>query len=152
MAVTRRAEVNWQGNLTAGKGTLSAVSSDAFTKLPITWASRTESPDGRTSPEELLASAHASCFAMAFSSDLTKAGFPPDSLEVSCEVGADRIDGKFTVLSSSLTVRGRVPGLDQAKFAELANGAKENCPISRSLKGNVQLNIDAKLESGVAAG
>ena len=89
---------------------------------------------------------------MAFSSDLTKAGTPPDSLDVTCEVAADRVDGKFTVLSSTLTVRGRVPGLDQAKFAELANGAKENCPISRSLKGNVELKVDAQLDSSVAAG
>ena len=88
---------------------------------------------------------------MAFSSDLTKAGFPPESLDVSCEVGLDRVDGKLTVISSTLTVRGQVPGIDAAKFAELAAGAKEGCPISRSLKGNVQLNIEAQLESGVTA-
>lgn len=151
MAVTRRAEVSWHGNLVAGKGTLSAISSGAFKNLPVTWASRTENADGRTSPEELLASAHASCFSMAFSSDLTKAGFPPESLDVSCEVGLDRVDGKLTVISSTLTVRGQVPGIDAAKFAELAAGAKEGCPISRSLKGNVQLNIDAQLESEVTA-
>jgi len=145
MAVVRRAEVNWQGNLTAGSGRLDAVSSGAFKDLPVTWASRTEQPDGRTSPEELIASAHASCYSMAFSSELTKAGFPPESLSVACEIDADRVDGKFTVLASRLTVTGRVPGIDEARFREIAAGAKEGCPISRALKGNVQLSVDASL-------
>jgi len=146
MAVTRRAQVNWKGNLATGSGTLSAVSSAAYTNLPVTWASRTETADGRTSPEELLAGAHASCFSMAFSSELTKAGNPPDTLDVSSEITFDRIDGKWTVVSSALTVRGRVPGIDGAKFAELAEAAKEGCPISRALKGNVALSVDARLE------
>ena len=151
MAAIRRAEVKWQGDLASGKGAVTAVSSGAFEKLPVTWASRTETSDGRTSPEELIASAHASCYSMAFSSDLAKAGFPPESLEVSCEVAFDRIDGKWTVASSTLTVRGCVPGIDDVKFQELATGAKENCPVSRALKGNVTLTVEAHLESGVTA-
>ena len=152
MAVMRRADVSWKGNLQSGRGTLSATSSGAFSSLPITWASRTESSDGRTSPEELLASAHASCYAMAFSSDLAKAGSQPESLDVSCEVGFDRIDGKWTVVSSKLTVRGRVPGIDSARFDELATLAKDNCPISRALTGNVALSVETHLESSVTAG
>jgi osmotically inducible protein OsmC len=146
MAQIRRAAVSWKGDLASGTGTLTAATSAAFTDLPVTWASRTESADGRTSPEELLASAHASCFSMAFSSDLTKAGSKPDSLDVTSEIAFDRIDGKWTVVSSKLTVRGRVPGLDQAKFAEIAAGAKAGCPISRAIAGNVELSVEATLE------
>jgi osmotically inducible protein OsmC len=152
MAATRRANVKWKGNLATGEGRLDAISSDAFRSLPVTWASRTEQPDGRTSPEELLAAAHASCFSMAFSSDLTKAGFQPEVLDVSAEVEFDRVDGKWTVVHSALTVTGRVPGLDQARFAEMAEQAKGGCPISRALQGNVQLSVKASLDTGVAAG
>jgi lipoyl-dependent peroxiredoxin len=146
MAQVRRAAVNWKGDLATGAGTLTAATSGAFSKIPVTWASRTESADGHTSPEELLASAHASCYSMAFSSDLTKAGFKPDSLDVSSEVTFDRVDGKWTVVSSKLTVHGRVPGLDQKKFAEIAAGAKDGCPISRAIAGNVALSVEATLE------
>ena len=146
MAAIRRATVSWTGDLASGSGRLDAVSSGAFKALPVTWASRTEAADGRTSPEELLASAHASCFSMAFSSDLTKAGSPPDSLDVTSEITFDRVDGKWTVVSSKLTVRGRVPGLDQARFSEIAAGAKDGCPISRALAGNVALSVEATLE------
>jgi len=146
MAQVRRAAVNWRGDLATGAGTLTAATSGAFSKIPVTWASRTESADGRTSPEELLASAHASCYSMAFSSDLTKAGFKPDSLDVSSEVTFDQVDGKWTVVSSKLTVHGRVPGLDQKKFAEIAAGAKDGCPISRAIAGNVALSVEATLE------
>ena len=145
MATVRRAAVRWTGNLMSGSGLLTDVTSGAFSALPLTWASRTEAADGRTSPEELLAAAHASCFAMAFSSDLTKAGVPPESLDVSAEVSAERIDGKWTVVSSKLTVVGRVPGLDEERFRDLADGAKEGCPISRAIKGNVQLSVEASL-------
>jgi osmotically inducible protein OsmC len=146
MAQIRRAAVSWKGDLQSGAGTLTAVTSRAFTDLPVTWASRTESADGRTSPEELLASAHASCFSMAFSSELTKAGSKPDSLNVTSEIAFDQVDGKWTVVSSKLTVRGRVPGIDQTKFSEIAAGAKNGCPISRAIAGNVELSIEATLE------
>jgi len=146
MATVRRAAVKWTGNLVSGSGLLSDVTSGAFSALPMTWASRTEAADGRTSPEELLAAAHASCFSMAFSSDLTKAGSPPESLEVTAEVSAERVDGKWTVVSSKLTVRGRVPGLDEDRFRALADGAKNGCPISRAIQGNVALSVEATLE------
>jgi osmotically inducible protein OsmC len=147
MTALRHATVTWDGDLASGSGRLDASSSGAFKALPVTWASRTEQPDGRTSPEELLASAHASCFAMAFSSELAKAGAAPERLEVSAEVAFDRVEGRWTVVSSLLTVRGRVPGLDAARFDELAEQAKSGCPISRALQGNVALGVKATLES-----
>ncbi|MGD0863271.1 MAG: OsmC family peroxiredoxin [Candidatus Limnocylindrales bacterium] len=146
MAAIRRATVSWEGDLASGSGRLTAGSSGAFATLPVTWASRTEQPDGRTSPEELLAAAHASCFSMAFSSELAKAGSPPERLEVGCEITFDSVDGKWTVISSKLTVRGRVPGLDDDRFRAIAVQAKDGCPISRALAGNVALSVDAALE------
>lgn len=146
MAAVRRATVKWDGDLATGSGLLTAVTSRAFANLPVTWASRTEHADGKTSPEELLASAHAACFSMAFSSDLAKAGNPPESLEVTSEITFDQIDGKWTVISSKLTVHGHVHGLDAAKFREMAAAAKDGCPISRALAGNVQLSVEASLD------
>ena len=146
MAAIRRAESTWHGDLTSGSGVVTAATSHAFTDLPVTWASRTESADGRTSPEELVAAAHAACFSMAFSSDLAKAGTPPTRLDVSARVTFDKLD-KWTVVSSALAVRGVVPGIDAAKFRELAEGARDGCPISRALQGNVKLSVEATLES-----
>jgi len=146
MAATRRATVKWNGDLNTGDGAVSAITSRAFTSLPVTWASRTEHADGRTSPEELLAAAHATCFSMAFSGDLAKAGTPPDRLEVTSEVAFDRVDGKWTVISSKLTVRGKVRGLDNDGFRKTAEQTKDGCPISRALVGNVAISLDAALE------
>ncbi len=146
MAAIRRATVNWKGDLASGSGRLEAASSGAFKALPVTWASRTEKADGRTSPEELLASAHASCFCMAFSAELSKAGSPPESLDVAAEIVFDQVDGKWTVVSSKLSVRGRVPGLTEEKFRSIAAQAKDGCPISRALQGNVALSVEASLE------
>ena len=146
MAAIRRAEAVWQGDLTAGSGTVTASTSHAFTGLPVSWAARTAESGGKTSPEELVAAAHASCFCMAFSSDLGKAGTPPQHLQVTADVTFDRVDGKMTVVSSMLTVRGRVQGIDAAGFQKAAEGAKDGCPISRALVGNVQLGVTATLE------
>ncbi len=146
MAAVRRAEVIWQGELARGSGTVTAASSNAFSELPVTWGSRIERPDGRTSPEELIAAAHASCFAMALSGGLGRAGTPPERLSISAEVTFDRTDQGFRVQSSALTVRGKVPGIDDATFRAAAEDAKENCPVSQALKGNVQLSVDASLE------
>jgi osmotically inducible protein OsmC len=146
MATVRQATTTWTGDLVKGSGEVDAESSGAFGGLPVTWASRTESADGRTSPEELLAAAHSSCFAMAFSSDLAKAGFAPEVLIVSCEVAFDRVDGKWTVVSSKLNVKGRVAGIDAEGFRTQAEQAKNGCPISRSLQGNVSLSVEASLD------
>ena len=145
MAITRFAEATWKGDLIHGSGTIDSVSSGAFSGLPVTWASRTEEHDGRTSPEELVASAHAACFSMAFSSGLAKNGTPATKLEVKAVVTFDKTDAGWKITRSDLTVRGTVDGIDAAKFAELADAAKEGCPISSALKGNVALGVDAEL-------
>jgi osmotically inducible protein OsmC len=146
MAATREARAVWNGDLLSGEGTVSGATGK-FSDLPLAWSSRTEGPAGRTSPEELLAAAHASCFAMAFSADLGRAGMPPRRLEVSSRVTFDKVADKWTVVSSELNVTGDVSGADAAKFAQVAEGAKENCPISRALKGNVKLTVRANLKS-----
>ena len=145
MSTVRRAEATWKGDLASGIGVVSAVSSGVFTDLPVSWASRTEKPDGRTSPEELVAAAHASCFCMALSNGLGGAGTPPESLEVSASVTFEQIEGGWKVASSALTVKGKVPGIDAAGFTKAAEGAKDGCPISGALKGNVELSVDATL-------
>lgn len=145
---TRRATVTWMGSLTEGGGRVSAARSGLFSDLPVTWASRTEEPAGRTSPEELLAAAHASCFSMALSNTLTKDdGTPPDRLEVSATVTFAKDETRWSVSASHLEVRGRVPGSNAAAFAAAAERAKENCPISRAVKGNVVLSVQATLEA-----
>lgn len=146
MAAIRRAEVSWSGELATGSGTVSAVSSGAFADLPVTWASRTESPDGRTSPEELVAAAHASCYAMAFSGRLGRNGTPPERLSISAAVTFDKLEAGWTVVSSALTVRGVVPGISAEDFVAEAKAAKDGCPISRALQGNVALSVDAALD------
>jgi osmotically inducible protein OsmC len=146
MAAVRRAEVSWSGDLATGSGTVSAVSSGAFADLPVSWAARTESSGGKTSPEELVAAAHASCYAMAFSADLGRAGTPPEHLAVSAEVTFDKLEGGWKVVSSALTVRGRVSGISADDFQAAAEAAKDGCPISGALKGNVALSVEATLE------
>ena len=146
MAQVRSAEVTWSGNLVSGSGTVDYVSSGALSRLPVSWAARTEAHDGKTSPEEFLAAAHASCFAMAFSSGLTKAGTPPQRLKVTAKVTFDQGEGGWSVRSSELIVRGIVPGATAESFGEAAEAARDGCPISRALKGNVELSVDATLE------
>ena len=147
MQQTRSATSNWQGDLPTGSGTVSASTTGLFTDLPVSWPSRTEAPAGRTSPEELLAAAHAACFSMAFSNGLAKAGHTPDQLEVRSDVTFEKQEAGWRVVSSHLTVRGRVPGIDEATFRELADVAKDGCPISQALKNNVQLSVDASLSA-----
>jgi osmotically inducible protein OsmC len=145
MATIRRATASWDGDLASGSGTTSAGTSGTFQDLPISWGSRTEAPDGRTSPEELLAAAHASCFSMALSGGLARAGTRPEHLDVAAEVTFSKIGDAWSVVSSHLTVRGRVPGASADAFRAAADAAKENCPISRALKGNVELSVEATL-------
>ena len=145
MAAVRQANATWEGNLTSGKGVVTAASSGAFTSLPVSWASRTEGPEGQTSPEELVAAAHASCFCMALSHGLNGAGTPPDKLEVSASVTFDKVGDGFGVVSSALTVRGTVPGVDEETFKKVAEAAKDGCPISQALKNNVALSVEATL-------
>ena len=146
MAAMRSATVTWTGTLAEGSGTVSSGTTDLFTDLPVSWGSRTEAPDGRTSPEELLAAAHASCFAMALSGGLVRGGTPPDHVHVSATVTFDRVGESWTVTRSELDVVGVVPGLDEDGFVAAAEAAKDGCPISRALAGNVELSVTAALE------
>jgi osmotically inducible protein OsmC len=145
MAAIRTADVTWRGDLLTGSGSIDYVGSGALARMAVTWGSRTEASDGRTSPEELLAAAHASCFAMAFSSRLAKAGHPATSLNVRATVTFDKGDAGWFIASSALTVMGIVPGMAAAEFEALAADAKDNCPISQALKGNVALSVSASL-------
>ena len=145
MAATRQARAKWNGDLATGSGEVSAVSSGKFSSLPVSWGARTEAPQGKTSPEELLAAAHASCFAMALSAGLAKGGTPPETLEVTSTVTFDKVGDNWTVVSSDLQVTGVVPGMDAAAFAKAAEGAKDGCPISRALKNNVKLSVKSTL-------
>jgi lipoyl-dependent peroxiredoxin len=144
MATERRAEVTWQGSLMEGAGTIDRVGSGAFGPLDVTWASRTEQPGGKTSPEELIAAAHASCFSMALSHALAEAGTPPERLSTSATITFVPGTG---ITSSALSVVGRVPGLDEAGFSEAAEGAKVGCPVSMALAAVPDISLDARLES-----
>ena len=145
MAVAeRRANVVWNGNLFQGSGTFDLASSEAAHGLPVTWASRTERPDGKTSPEELIAAAHASCFAMAFSNTLAEQGNEPQELNISavCTFDVDQL--KITTMV--LDVHGRVPGLDAEGFQNAAEQAEQGCPVSNALRGNVDIQVNVSLD------
>lgn len=141
MATTRRAVTRWTGTLLEGSGEATLASSGVGT-FPVTWPSRSEEANGKTSPEELLAAAHASCFSMALSSALAKAGTPANTLETSVEVDFQPGQG---VTGIRITVAGDVPGLSADDFAVTAEGAKENCPISKALSAvPIALSITTK--------
>jgi lipoyl-dependent peroxiredoxin len=142
----RSASTVWEGNLIQGHGTFN-VGSGSLGSQDVTWARRTEEPEGHTSPEELIAAAHSSCYAMAFSHTLTENGTPPERLEVTSKVGfLPKEGGGMRVAYSRLSVRGKVPGLDQAQFAELARKGEEGCPVSNALRNNVEITVDATLD------
>jgi osmotically inducible protein OsmC len=142
----RRAEATWQGDLLSGGGQVALVSSEAG-EFPVTWAARVETPDGRTSPEELVAAAHASCYAMAFSNYLAKNGTSAERLDVTAVVSlGDREGGGIEVTQSALEVRGRVPALDGEGFQAAAQEAEKGCPISNALRGSVPITVTATLE------
>jgi osmotically inducible protein OsmC len=143
MATERRADVTWQGSLLEGSGTITATTSGAIGEQPVSWPARSEdATGGKTSPEELIAAAHASCFSMALSAGLAKAGTPPEELKTSATVTFQPGEG---ITKIALTVEGRVPGLDAATFAEAAQGAKENCPVSKALAAVPEITLDARL-------
>ncbi len=151
MAAIREARAVWTGDLMKGSGEVTAASSARFDRLPVSWAARTEQPGGKTSPEELLAAAHASCYAMALSAGLAKQRMPAQRLDVTAKVTFDKVGEAWTVTSSELAVTGAVPGADEESFQRAAEDAKENCPISRALKGNVKLSVRATLQAITAA-
>ncbi len=141
MAAVSRADANWEGDLIHGKGRVRPASG-AFAELPVTWATRAERSEGSTSPEELLAAAHAACFSMAFSNGLGKAGHEDIRLATSSAVEFVPGTGVTTV---TLTARGGAKGISEDEFVKLATEAKDGCPISQVMKGNVELRLDAAL-------
>lgn len=141
MSATRTAKTSWEGSLEDGKGRVSLESSGIGT-YDVSWPARTEEPGGRTSPEELIAAAHSSCFSMALSGALSKAGTPPQSLETRAEVTFVVGEGITTI---RLTVVGRVDGISEEDFVAAAEGAKENCPVSQALAGVKEVTVDASL-------
>jgi len=146
-AIERTATAVWKGDLTGGSGMFNGASG-ALKDQPVTWAARTESSDGKTSPEELVAAAHATCFAMAFSHYLGSHGQAPDQLDVTSTVGLGPKDGGgFEVKYSHLVVRGKVGGLDQSGFQAAATEAEKGCPISNLIRNNVEITVTATLEN-----
>ena len=139
----RRAHVVWEGDLAGGNGRLTADSSKMVEEAPVTWASRVERPDGKTSPEELIASAHASCYSMAFSHALAQSGNAPERLEVEAVCTFDHEQGKITTVD--LNVRGKVPGMTQEEFESAAREGDQGCPVSNALRGNVEIRVNASL-------
>jgi lipoyl-dependent peroxiredoxin len=145
MAAERTASVTWRGDLMSGSGRIDSVGSGVISGLDVTWASRSEASEGgRTSPEELIAAAHAACYSMALSHGLAQAGTPPEELKTSAT--STFVPGTG-ITSMRLQVVGRVPGLDEEGFRAAAEDAKENCPVSKALAGNVEITLDARLES-----
>jgi len=144
MAAERSAEVTWQGSLMEGRGTIDQVGSRAFGPLDVSWAARSEEEaGGKTSPEELIAAAHAACLSMALSHGLAQAGNAPEQLKTSATVTFVPGTG---ITKIALTVRGRVPGLDEGAFRHAAEEAKEGCPVSKALAGVGEITLDASLD------
>jgi lipoyl-dependent peroxiredoxin len=145
VATDRQASVRWQGSLMDGSGTIASTTTGAIGKQPVSWAARsTDDAGGVTSPEELIAAAHAACFSMALSSGLSKDGHPPDELRTSATVSFQPGEG---ITRIALTVEGEVPGLDADAFEQAAQTAKENCPVSKALAGVPEISLDARLAS-----
>jgi lipoyl-dependent peroxiredoxin len=143
MGTDRTAHVTWQGSLLEGGGTIDSVGSGAFGPLEVTWASRAEEPAGRTSPEELIAAAHAACYSMALSHGLANVGTPPERLSTSATVTFQPGEG---ITHIALRVRAKVPGIDTDGFAEQAEAAHTGCPVSMALTGVPEITLDAELE------
>ena len=145
MATDRTAKVTWAGSLMDGSGRIEGVGSGAFGPLDVTWVSRADTPDGRTSPEELIAAAWASCYSMALSHALAGAGTPPERLETSVTVTFQPGEG---IIKGAVAVVGTVPGSDHATFVGHAEGAVANCPVSKALTGIPEVTLDATLATG----
>ena len=142
MATERRAQVIWRGDLMSGSGRIENVTSGAIGGLDVSWPARSEDPGGKTSPEELIAAAHATCFAMALSHGLAQGGHVPERLDTSATVSFQPGEG---IAKIALTVEGRIPGLDAGAFEEAAKQAKENCPVSKALASVPEITLEAKL-------
>jgi len=149
-AIKRSADVVWEGTIARGGGRLSG-GSGAFAALPVTAASRFGEPEGKTTPEELIAAGHATCFTMALGSILAGEHTPPERLAVNAVVTLEEVEGKYTITTSELEVVGRVAGIDQAAFERAVQEAERACPVSRALAGNVEIRSQGRLEESVQA-
>jgi lipoyl-dependent peroxiredoxin len=138
------ASARWHGDLFEGSGT-TTLSSGVAGPLPVSWASRTEAAAGKTSPEELIAAAHAACYSMALSNALAQAGHAPEQLDTDAVATFEKTDAGWRMTTMALTVRGTVPGIDADAFVAAAEGAKTGCPVSNALAGNVDITLDAAL-------
>ncbi len=145
MAATRTAQAVWEGDRLRGPGRVKGTSG-GLAETGVSWSARTESPGGKTSPEELLAAAHAACFSMAFSAGLARMQKPPTRLSVEATATFDKVGDAWKVTTMELNVTGKVPGIAPAEFEAAAKAAGEGCPISGALKGNVAISVHAKLE------
>jgi osmotically inducible protein OsmC len=147
--IVREVDIAWEGTLSRGAGVVRAASSGAF-ELPVTIASRVAEPEGKTSPEELLAAAHATCFVTSLAGELAKAGTPPEHLDVHCLVTMDEVEGiGHRIVSSALSARGTAPGADAASFAQAAEAADAGCPFSALIKASATVTVEAILEGSV---
>ncbi|NLF04343.1 MAG: OsmC family peroxiredoxin [Actinomycetales bacterium] len=141
---SRTTQTTWEGSLAAGVGQLGASSSGVLDGQEVTWGSRTEAPGGKTSPEELAAAAHSSCFSMALSLKLGENGTPADRLQVEATVTLDEVDGLPTITTSALKVRAQVPGITESDFQRVVGDAAGLCPVSRLFAGAV-ITVDASI-------
>lgn len=146
--IAREASVDWEGNVARGVGAISAASSGAFSSLPFTVAARIGIPEGKTSPEELLAAAHAGCFTMSLAGELSKAGTPPERLDVQCVVTIDEVEGKgHQIVHSQIEAQGTVPNCDEAAFAQAAEAADAGCPMSALIRASATVAVTASLRA-----
>jgi len=146
--IVREAEISWEGNVARGVGAITAASSSAFSGLPYTAATRIGRPEGKTSPEELLAAAHGGCFTMSLASELSKAGTPPERLDVRCVVTMDEVKGKgHQIVHSEIEARGTVPDCDEAAFAQAAEAADAGCSFSALIRASATVAVSASLRS-----
>lgn len=143
----RKASTEWQGTAAEGSGNTTFVSSQAGGPFPVSLTKRTDQEDKtQTNPEELIAAAHSTCYAMAFSNVLSQNDTPPSKLDVDVRVTLDQVGEGFGITKSELTVTGDVPGLDQEQFEKLANEAEQACPVSNVLRGNAEITLKATLD------
>jgi osmotically inducible protein OsmC len=146
--VQREADVTWEGNVARGSGSISG-GTGAFENLPYSLATRIEKQDGKTSPEELLAAAHAACYAMSLAGELAGAGFTPDKLDVRAVVTLDQVeDGSHRIVASELLARARVTGIDEAALQEAADAANKGCTFSALIEASAKVTVNAELEGG----
>ena len=144
MGVERTATAEWRGDLMSGSGSVS-TESGVVNNATVKWSSRAEQADENTSPEELIAAAHATCVSMALAHGLAEAGTPAQRLESKAAATFDSVDGVFRLTTMKLTIEGEVDGLDEDAFRQAAEDAAANCPVSQALKGNVEVSLDASL-------